>query len=763
MGAESFSNDGFDLDQARYERQNRLNEPVYNIGDSEDGSFDDFFGNDFGTSSVSNPFGSTTVGSSFGESDPFGSNQNQGGFGGDPSGGFGGHPQQQQQKKDMETMFYETASKAGKGSWNMMKDIGQSIKTIDANYLVSYGRKTMIASGVLLVIGLLSWLFQLNYGFSLVVGSVLAEVVGNCCLWLNIEKVIEYPDVPNNIEQQGLDPNQPQIEEPQYIEEEPQYIEESTYIEEKPQYIEEEEEEDEDFMSMYNTYQPEVEVVKTQSPEEVLSSLAEISNGMYTRQFLYESFERVLPNLKPDYAKVTHYTEEDGVFLAWDKIIVDAAEITGLKPEDAPELLKLEENLFTIKATITRPTKLKPDALGVELAKAYAYKTYTSDSERSRVFAKTETILKECIITIFTGQSHLVSLKDMYTKESDFVTNSKKQLPVVLGVDEKGAVRSVDFKSVESIIIAGMPRSGKSWLVQAILTQMCALVSPKDLNLYFIDPKAGTSDFKQFRVPHVKGFASQYSDDQGNIINNDYPSVIETLRYIVNVEAPRRKKIIGDAGEVNINDFRESNPDVELPLIYLVFDEMVTLSKMNKEDYAEYKNYLDMIVTQFPNLGIKGMFIPHAVKDSIISKTAYDSIKARISVKGSPEHIESSTGTKPRDFKYQLANVGDMAVSIDSMSNDTMFIHGVALTSSNGENNKLFNYIQKLWLKYEPDSIKGSILEGNNPIKRVEEQNQEEQHQELQQEYTQQTQNYNYTEEKKEESSVYGAFDDLGF
>ena len=234
-------------------------------------------------------------------------------------------------------------------------------------------------------------------------------------------------------------------------------------------------------------------------------------------------------------------------------------------------------------------------------------------------------------------------------------------------------------------------------------------MSPKDLWLFFLDPKAGTSDFKSFKLPHVKKFASRYTDSNGNDVNKDTPSIMDTLRWIVNVEAPRRKRIIGDHNCVNINDFRNKYPDIELPLIYVVIDEMVTLSKMEKELEKEYQSYLDMIVTQFPNLGIKGMFIPHEVKNQIISKTAYDSIKARISVKGSPEHIEASTGAKPKVFPYKLANVGDMAVNIDSVSVSTLFVHGVALTDENYKNMELFDYLRRIWTKYEPDTVKDSV------------------------------------------------------
>ena len=71
-------------------------------------------------------------------------------------------------------------------------------------------------------------------------------------------------------------------------------------------------------------------------------------------------------------------------------------------------------------------------------------------------------------------------------------------MPVVLGINPQGKVIAVDFKKLESILTTGPPRVGKSWFVQAVLTQLCAFVPPSELNIYICDPKEGISDFKAF-------------------------------------------------------------------------------------------------------------------------------------------------------------------------------------------------------------------------------------------------------------------------
>lgn len=716
MGAGNFVNNSFDADEAMYERQNRLNPPEFAPGQGED----DLFSSDFeqsvgGGSGMGDIFSSGGGGDVFssGGGDVFSSGGLSGSFNPSSTNPMGG----QSNLSSDEEKFYQILEKGGKGVVSFGKEVVSASKGLTPKFISVYGKNVTYTSLVVSALGLVILMLGKHVGMELIKGGILSTAIGILLLMFYVEKGSEcssqYAD-DNSVQTPMPEPtpafatgmggnisfendfndfdDEPDVDDIEDFDVD-YNINDTDYIDEN----------DFDFSEVKDTQ------VAGEDINNVLDTLPEVNNGMYTRQFLYDNFIRVLPNLNANFASVKTYDEDSDIFLSWDDIIQRAATVLGLKDDDIPYLKSLEENLFTIKAVISRPAKLKPELLGEEVAKAYAYTEYDNAEDRAKVFSRVETVLDDCIITIFTGASHMVSLKDMYAKCSDFILNNKNYIPVVLGINENGGVVYADFKKIESIIIAGMPRSGKSWLVQAVLTQMCMLLPPDELNIFFLDPKAGTSDFRNFKLPHVKRFASQYTDSNGNTVNKEYESILDVLRWVVNVEAPRRKALIGDHGKVNINDFRASYPDIKLPYIYIVVDEMVTLSEMVKEDEKEYQSYLKMIVTQFPNLGIRGMFIPHEVKNQIIDKTAYDSIKARISVKGSPEHIEASTGTKPKAFAYRLANIGDMAVNIDTISVSTQFVHGVALTDDNDKNVELFDFIRRFWLKYAPNEFSDSV------------------------------------------------------
>lgn len=90
----------------------------------------------------------------------------------------------------------------------------------------------------------------------------------------------------------------------------------------------------------------------------------------------------------------------------------------------------------------------------------------------------------------------MVTIKDTYRYTKDFVLDTKNEMPIILGIDAEGKAITKDFKTINSILVTGMPRSGKSWFVQSRLTQMMFYMKPSELNFYICDPKDDISDFK---------------------------------------------------------------------------------------------------------------------------------------------------------------------------------------------------------------------------------------------------------------------------
>lgn len=432
--------------------------------------------------------------------------------------------------------------------------------------------------------------------------------------------------------------------------------------------------------------------------EDAINTLQEVPRGMYQRQYLYDAFTKVLPTMIPDFATLRTIDATSDSFYDWEEVLHEAAGVTGCKEDNLPELNSVKENIFMIIISCTRPQGFKSELVATEMANIYAYRSDLPKKQRERVYGKADSVGCECVIYIFNGKTNMISLKDAMLKVQDYVLNTKYYMPVIFGVDQEGEIIYTDMKELESIVVTGMPRMGKSWIVQCILAQMCAFVPPTELNIYMCDPKDGISDYKGFSLPHVKRFVSEDA------------KVLATLRYLVKQEAPRRRKIIGDQHSVNIWDFKEIYPDIHMPIIYVVIDEIVTFaSRMDKETSVEFRMLLRELISQLPALGIRAILIPHILNNDIIEKKTSDIIMCKISVCGDADHIEKATGSKPRDFKFKLPNKGDMAVRMTTVRANTMFVHSVVLTDSNVQNNKIFSYMRRYWSKLEPDEVANSV------------------------------------------------------
>lgn len=721
MGASDMFSSGFDADAAQYARNNRTQQPDFAPGMGGDpfaGAAQDMFGQS------TMPNNQTAAG------DIFSTGMNGAGGGFDPFNQVVGMPGQQvpgqagmfnpnmpspnammqpnmmqrQPQEDSADKFWRITGQAFKGAFSFFSSVSKSFGQLTALWWYKYSFKVIAISGACIVIGIIGALFKLGVGSSLVIAGFLS-MAGSLTLF-----GISYSSVQKsgcNKLYKDEEPQQQPMQTPPPQDFNSNFSQPSMSFDDAfPQsdfdgdtsfdddnvdsfFTDDEEDEDEDDWNFTGGV---AETVTTppMSSEEALNSMPDIQHGMYERNFLFETLVKRLPSICPDFATVKEIDEDSETFLLWGEKLIEAGICAGCKEDATPELISLKETIFSVIVKCTRPVGCKPDAIGEELAQLYSYNEET-DTFKEGIFATTKVVGTNIIITIFNGESATVSLRDMMMHEQGYFKDTKNYMPVVLGIDQMGNCILTDFKKLESIIVTGMPRSGKSWFVKAVLLQMAALLSPADLNIMVCDPKEGTSDYIRFCVPHVKRFES---DDK---------KVLDLMRTLVRVEGAKRRKIIGDAGCINYWTFKDRYPDVKMPLIYLVIDEVVTFaSRMDKECFQEFRMLLRELITQLPNLGIRAIIIPHMLNNDIIEKKTSDVVLCRISVKGDADHIEKATGSKFRDFPYKLVHNGDMAIRLTGHPN-TLFVHGAVIGNSDEEIDDVFDYVRRVWAKLEPD------------------------------------------------------------
>jgi hypothetical protein len=132
-------------------------------------------------------------------------------------------------------------------------------------------------------------------------------------------------------------------------------------------------------------------------------------------------------------------------------------------------------------------------------------------------------------------------------------------LRIPIGVDVFGTVHYKDLADMPHLLIAGASGSGKSVMLNVLLTALTKQMKPEAMQLILIDPKR--VELSQFsRVPHLVQ----------PIVFNDQEAT-EVLRFAVE-EMERRYGLLSEVGARRIEDF-----DGGLPRIVIVIDEFADL------------------------------------------------------------------------------------------------------------------------------------------------------------------------------------------
>lgn len=718
-------------DAARVNRSAAQANPDYDAGMGND-DLDDFFNtdDDFGSGGFSD-FGSAPSGSSGGfdslgggfgtTSNGFGAQSGGfdslgGGFGSTPSG-FGSQPsgfgfgdmmgttnQPQQKSGDTEDKIFDAAAKMGKSSVNMFKDLISSFKSFDAEKRATTGRYSMIISGICLFCSILLLIFgRQSFGFELLLGSMTAEATGIlllCFAQSSLSKQKSAPDpapTPVSPIPTPAPDNTPLSDEDFFADDGYDDDDSDDFFSAEP-----EKQEFTDDFSWAEPSEP-ISEPEPEQPTDIEQAKTELDSlpdrGIIDRRTLFERANSVLNYINKDFGKHTEIAQGSDLFNTLDSIVQDSAENFRTNSNDElPYLLSAVDTLFYIRLDIHRVKYIKNiEAYTKEIVNIFQYDKNTGKRDE-RIYGVGDVVGNEMHIKLMKGESVMVSLRDIYAVKSETILDMDNKMPVVLGIDIEGDPVIRDFKTFNSLLVTGAPRTGKSWLLQAMIWQMMLYYSPEDLWVYYLDPKGSISDFTTAITPHVKKFVT--TDD----------NIVAQLEQIVRVEGPRRQQIIGEAGFVNLDDYKKKFPGShDMPYIYVMIDEVVTLAdRMDKDVKANFQGLLSELVSRLPAVGIRLFMVPHLVKDNIIKKNTTSLIPCRISVMGNAEHIESSCGVK--NFPHQLINRGDTCTVLAGEPKP-LFVHGVVLSKTNDENAQLFNYIAELWSKICPNSVAGSVYE----------------------------------------------------
>ncbi|MEI7682889.1 MAG: DNA translocase FtsK 4TM domain-containing protein, partial [Candidatus Saccharibacteria bacterium] len=147
----------------------------------------------------------------------------------------------------------------------------------------------------------------------------------------------------------------------------------------------------------------------------------------------------------------------------------------------------------------------------------------------------------------------------------------KGPLGFVIGKDIAGLPIVGDLAKMPHLLVAGQTGSGKSVMINDILTSLLYRNSPSDLKLILIDPKqVELTPYND--IPHLL-----------TPVINEPEKCISALKWAV-AEMERRLKAMAEVGRRNIEEYNNLKKEEGMPYIVIVIDELADLMMVAARD-----------------------------------------------------------------------------------------------------------------------------------------------------------------------------------
>lgn len=144
-------------------------------------------------------------------------------------------------------------------------------------------------------------------------------------------------------------------------------------------------------------------------------------------------------------------------------------------------------------------------------------------------------------------------------------------LGFAIGKDITGKPVVADLAKMPHLLVAGQTGSGKSVMINDILTSMLYRNSPSDLKLILVDPKqVELTPYND--IPHLL-----------TPVINEPEKCISALKWAV-AEMERRLRTMAEVGKRNIAEYNNLKKEEGMPYIVIVIDELADLMMMAARD-----------------------------------------------------------------------------------------------------------------------------------------------------------------------------------
>ncbi|MGI9028003.1 MAG: DNA translocase FtsK [Candidatus Saccharimonadales bacterium] len=246
----------------------------------------------------------------------------------------------------------------------------------------------------------------------------------------------------------------------------------------------------------------------------------------------------------------------------------------------------------------------------------------------------------------------------------------KSPLGFVIGRDIAGLPIVGDLAKMPHLLVAGQTGSGKSVMINDILTSLLYRNSPSDLKLILVDPK-------QVELAPYNGLPHLLTP-----VINEPEKCISALKWAV-AEMERRLRTMAEVNKRNIIEYNELKQEEGMPYIVIVIDELADLMMMAARDVealvvrlaqkARAAGIHLVLATQRPSVDvITGLIkanvpgrIAFTTQSQVDSRTIIDQVGAEKLLGRGDMLLLTSEMPKPKRVQAAFISDGETAKVVD--------------------------------------------------------------------------------------------------
>ncbi|MCA9344305.1 DNA translocase FtsK 4TM domain-containing protein [Candidatus Saccharibacteria bacterium] len=223
------------------------------------------------------------------------------------------------------------------------------------------------------------------------------------------------------------------------------------------------------------------------------------------------------------------------------------------------------------------------------------------------------------------------------------------ELTFAIGKDITGAPILENLATMPHLLVAGQTGSGKSVMINTILTSLLYRNSPSDLKLILVDPKQ-VEMAPYDEIPHLL-----------TPVIVDPEKCISALKWTV-AEMERRYKELSSSKTRNIIEYNQIKKEEGMPYIVVVIDELADLMMMAARDV---ESLIVRIAQKARAVGIHLILATQRPSVNVITGLIKANVPARIAFTV-PSLVDSRTIIDQAGAE-KLLGKGDMLLKTDSM------------------------------------------------------------------------------------------------